>query len=1081
MNQTKINYFLLKTVLFQTAKRIFPAVLVYILLSWILVVFFNDVLVSPEIRWLGLILLLSFGTVLISIVFIQMKNGKKIEELKPLELEEKLKSFSGLTDSESKNFLNLFYLDSKKVNIQKVNIRAFEQREKQSLLLLLVLFFLALLSPVFFPKGMHDIFLPWTKSAHLVSFEYVLSPGNKKIERGDSLIISGTFANSPTPVFLKLISENGSVENVSSTDGKTFYYEKSNIQSSMSYMLENEWFKSEKYKITLVDRPFLQNISLKIKPPIYTGKAAFIHNEINGNQIQIPEGSQISITGKFSKQILSGEVSGLKRQSVFAQKDFYFEETIFRSTQLKFRVTDIDSLENRDTTSISVSVVNDLPPSLQLLQPNNDEPYVRRDYKIPIQFLAMDDYGIVASMIRYRVRSEFDLMEPQWNEIPILKLDKVNPSLSASLIWELPSKNIVSGDVVEMQIGVADGYPFIKGGHVVWSEVVMLKTPTLDELFSESEKATESVKDDLDKLTEKAKKLSEKIEKTADDLKKKNGDISFSEQNQVKQLDKESKELNKELENSQKKMDAALKKLNENQTLPPETLQKYLELQQLLSETKSEKLQEMMKKVQEQLQNLDRKDVQKAVEDMKLNNENLTKELDKTIKTIKRLQNEQKMEEMNQRANELATKEQEIQKEAQSEKPDFDKISSLQKMLTEQLKDFEKTVDQIHKQAEETDAKKFVQSKLEAMKDFLKKESLTQKSQKTEQSANQKDSKKTQENSKELSQKLQEMKKQSDELQKEMKENQNMVILQLLRQLMLRSNKVSELMAQSLPNKDAIRWGANYSESLLQSLKTISDSATYIGEREPQVGMLLNKDLSMATDFLKQAKEQYVDNQMTTAEVNRSNSRIQINSMIYRILSLMNQQQKQQGGSGSQQGQQEKSFMDEMRELANRQQDLNQQVLNEQGDQSKEGPGKERLAQMAAQQQAISQQLQQMMERAKQKGENSGLSSDMTPIKEEMEKAAQEINHQIDSKLIERQQKILSRMLESQRSTIQREFEEKRESFTNKTLFKGSDKEIQYDNSTLLQFYLLNSQLSSYPESYQKFIREYLQNLPKNN
>ncbi len=1078
MPQSALNKFLLKTVLFQTVKKIFLALLVYVLLSWILVVFYNDVLVSPEIRWLGLVVLISFGIVLAVIVFLQLKNGKKIEELKPLDLEDKLKSFSSLTDSEIKSFLNLFYLSGSNHSSEFIKIRSFESKEKQSLSLILVLFVLALLSPVFFPKGMHDIFLPWTKSAHLVSFEYVLKPGNKKVERGDSLEISGSFANSPTPVFLKVIFENGNEESITSTDGKTFYYEKPNIQTSVTYSLENEWFKSEKYSIRLVDRPFLQDISFKIKPPFYTGKPSFTHTAVNGNQIQIPEGSQVSITGRFSKKINSGKVTGLKKTSVFSQKDFYFEETVFKSTQLKFQVIDTDSLENRDTTSLSISVVNDLPPSLQLIQPNQDEPFVRRDYKIPVQFLAMDDYGIVAAMIRYRIRSEFDLLEPKWNEITILKPEKLNPSLSVSLLWELPSKNIVSGDAVEMQIGIADGYPFIKGGHVVWSEVVMLKTPTLDELFSESEKATESVKDDLDKLTEKAKKLSEKINKTSDDLKKKNGDISFSEQNQVKQLDRESKELNKELENSQKKMDEALKKLNENQTLPPETLQKYLELQQLLSETKSEKLQEMLKKVQEQMQNLDRKDVQKAVEDMKLNNENLTKQLDKTIKTIKRLQNEQKMEEMNQRANELASKEQEIQMEAQSEKPDFDKISSLQKMQTEQLKDFEKTVDQIHKQAEETDEKKFVQSKLEAMKDFLKKESLTQKSQKTEQSANQKDSKKTQENSKELSQKLQEMKKQSDDLQKEMKENQNMVILQLLRQLMLRSNKVSELMAQNLPNKDAIRWGANYSESLLQSLKTISDSANYIGEREPQVGMLLNKDLSTATDFLNQAKEQYVDNQITPAEINRSNSRIQINSMIYRILSLMNQQQKQQGGQG-QQGQQEKSFMDEMRELANRQQDLNQQVLNEQGEKDKDGPGKERLAQMAAQQQAISQQLQQMMERAKQKGENSGLSSDMTPIKEEMEKAAREINQQIDSKLIERQQKILSRMLESQRSTIQREFEEKRESFSNKTLFKGSDKEIQYDNSTLLQFYLLNSQLSSYPESYQKFIREYLQSLPK--
>lgn len=971
-------------------------------------------------------------------------------------------------------------MNEEKTANTEIKFRAFSTREKQSAGMIILFFIFIFISPVFVSKGFHDLFFPFEKSAHLVSFEYSLQPGNKKIERGDSLKISGSFSGSPTPVHLKIVSENGTEESLTSSDNQTINYVKANLQSGISYKLENEWFSSETYKITLIDRPFLQELVFTVKPPRYTEKNSFVHSILNGNQIQIPEGSLVSAVGKFSKSILNGTVSGLKKRVTFSDKNFAFEQTFFTSSSLRFFATDSDSLSNRDTTSVSISVVRDLEPSLQVLQPEQNDEFIKRDFKIPVHFLALDDYGIANVMIRFRVLSQFDLMEPSWKEISVLQPDRLIPNLNASFLWEIPQKNIVQGDVVEIQIGVADAYPFIKGGHVSWSSVIKLKTPTLDELFKESEKVTDKMKDELNQISEQSKKLSEKIEKTSDDLKKKNSNLTFAEKEQIKQLNTESKNIQKQFDDAQKQLNESLKKLNENQTLPPETLEKYLELQKLLADTKNDKLQEMMDRLQNQINNVERKDLQKALDDLKMNNDDLAKQIDKTIKTIKRLQNEQKIEEMNQRASEMATTQQEIQKESQSKNPDFSKLESMQNQQTEKLKDFEKTLDQVQKNASENDDRKFIQSKIDDMKNFLQKEKLVQQSQQMEQSAQKKNSNETQEKSKELSKKLQDVKKQSDQLQQEMKENQNMITLKLLRQLMLRSNKLSDLMSEPAINKkDALKWGANYTESMLQSLKIISDSASFISERDPQVGMLLNKDLSTSVGLLSKAKDLYVDNQLSEAETNRNNSRIQINTMIYRILMLMNQQQNK-SGQQSGQGEQQKSFMDEMRELANRQQELNQQVLDQQGQQNQEsGPGKERLAQMAAQQQAIKQQLQQLMEKAKQKGENLGLSSDMTPVQEEMDKAAKELSNQIDSKLIERQQKILSRMLESQRSTIQREFEEKRESFANKQLFKGSDKEIQFDPSTLLQLYQLNSQLSSYPESYQKFIRDYLQELQK--
>ena len=716
----------------------------------------------------------------------------------------------------------------------------------------------------------------------------------------------------------------------------------------------------------------------------------------------------------------------------------------------------------------------------------------------------MDDYGIRRVLIRYRVLSTFNLTEPKMKDVIFLQPTNASPSISVSEYWTLPDRSIAAGDWVEMQIGIADSYPFTAGGHVVWSDLIRLKAPELNEVFNESEKLTQSMVKELDYLTKKSKDLSEKIKKTTDDIKKKNGDLTFTEEKQMKQLDSELNQLKQQLENSQKNLDQSFKKLNENQTLSPETLQKYMELQQLIQETKSDKLKSLMQKMQDEMSMLDRKDVQQVLDQMQMNNDAVKNQLDKSIKAIKRLQNEQKIEEMSQRANELFQRQQEIQKEAQSEKPDLRKIESMQNMQTKQLEDMKKTISDVRKTAEASDEKKFIQSQLEKMENSFNAENLVEKSQSIEETAsenseqNEKNQPNNQQNSsqksssqkkqqdlkektKELSKKLEQTKEQSDKLQNDLKENQNMVTLKLLRQLLLRSNKWSELSGQEAPPSDPLKWGAAFSDALLQSLKTISDSASVFAEREPQEGMVLNKNLEAIRQMLEQSKEAYVNNQLASAEQKRTLARSQMNATVYRILQQMNQQSNNGGQSGKQ-GEQEKSFMDEMRELANRQQSLNQKTLNEQAEQQESGNGQmsqARLTQLAAQQEAIRQQLQDLMQRGTQKGENIGFSSDMSAVEKEMEKAAQELTRSIDSKLIERQQKILSRMLESQRSTIQREFEEKRESFANKQLYQGSDTEIKYDTSTLVDYFILNSQMTNYPESYQRFIRSYLQNQTK--
>lgn len=1046
-------------------------------LTLLAAVFFQDQLMPVGIRWAFFSVLFSLGLILLFIyTFLVWRSIRKFKlQLKPLELEEVLRGFSSLNQPQRNQFLNLFFLPGFDSSAKTLSLRKRHRQENRILLTFVLLLISFSASFTFLGKGWHDLLLPWSKSAHITDLFFTVKPGSIKIERGDTLNIHAEYFNSPSPVYLTIEKTGGNSEKIESPDNRNLIYSYPNLQESLSYQLQNDWFRSDVYSVKVVDRPFLSKFVLALVPPVYTRQPSAIHTLQNGNQVRIPEGTRLSLTAGSSKDPVSFILDGWKKQPLsFSGSSLQVEQPVFSDFRFRFLISDRDSLSNRDSSWFSVSVIKDEVPTISV-QTASD--FTNRDLTIPIRISSTDDYGITRFLIQFRIRSPFDLMEPLWATAPLLSPQTVNTGFSTAISWPVPDKNLIPGDWVEFKIGVADNYPFLQGGHVTWSDLFIAKTPTVDESFKQADSVTTSLISELNKVKEQTESLKKNIEKTLDDIRKKSGQLSFTEQAQLGKMQDQKKNLDQKMDDLQKKMDKQFQELNKTQTLPPETLQKYLELQKLIQESKNPKLQEMLNRLQDSMDRLDRNNVLEAMKNLKMDNESLNKQLEQSIETVKRLQLEQKFEEFTQKTRQLAQDQQKIQANLQKDQPETDKAASQQNLQTEKLQELEKQISELDKKASElSEQKNLPKKEMSELREFFEKNKLAQKSQSVENNLSQKKNEQARKESQDLSQKLQELNKKSDDMQQAFKENQNMIILSMLRKLLLKANQWSELAGTPLPSRDPARWGASFSDQLSQTLRYIADSASSIAAREPQLGLLLTRDLESVSSLMHQAETQFSDGQTGAGELSRISARTQVNGMIYRILNLMSQKAYQQQGQGGQ-GDQQKSFFDEMRELANKQQGLNQQVMDEQGKQSgqKQGPSQERLSQMAAQQEAIRQQLQELMQQASATQQNTGLGSQLSQVEKEMEKASKELIENIDSKVIERQQKILSRMLDSQRSTIEREFEEKRESFTNKRDFKTADFQLKTDQKSSEKIIELQRSLDQFNSTYQTFIRQYYQ------
>ena len=103
-----------------------------------------------------------------------------------------------------------------------------------------------------------------------------------------------------------------------------------------------------------------------------------------------------------------------------------------------------------------------------------------------------------------------------------------------------------------------------------------------------------------------------------------------------------------------------------NKIISPKTLEKYLELQKALQDINSPEFQEALKKLQQAIQSLNPNLVREAMKDFQISDEMLRKSIERTLSLIKRIQIEQKFDELQTRVDQMLSKQEEVQKYTES-------------------------------------------------------------------------------------------------------------------------------------------------------------------------------------------------------------------------------------------------------------------------------------------------------------------------------------------------------------------------------------------------------------------------------
>ena len=920
-------------------------------------------------------------------------------------------------------------------------------------------------------------------------FVFEISPGNKEITKGDNITITvKVVGEQPKEISLleKFEEQTDFSEKTLMPDSLgAFTYYVNNVKSSLEYFATAENITSEEYKISVINRPIISNIELTIIPPAYTHLPEQTQKD-NGNVTALI-GSKIKLAMSSSRELSNAAVmfsdSTSKRMSINSTKAFT-EFGVIKEVGYHILIADMQGYSNINPITYSIKTLTDENPSVEMISPNENIKLGNQS-KISLVSKISDDYGFSKMNLNFRLASsKYRQTSEEFTQVPVT-ISNQQKEEEVYFVWDLAPLVLAEGEDLSYYFEIFDN-DNISGPKSTKTRQFTITVPSLNELYAEAEdKQIESAKD-LEHALKDAEQLKKEIQKLSDDMKQNSKEISWQEKERVEKAVDKFKEITKKIDDVSQKLSEMKNDLAKNNLLSEETLQKYNELQDLLEKMSSEEMKEAFKRLQDSLNSLNRDNVQMSMEELKANEEYIKKSIERTLNLLKRIQVEQKVDEIVKRTEELTEKINELKSKTEqsnlSDKTKRDELSSRQKNVTSDLKKLNEEINNLDEKMNElSDMPK---DQLDKLQSELEKQNNEPLSEEAAKNLQQMQKMQSMQNQQQLSQNMSSLQKQMHDLQSAMQQMNQMKtfydMMKILDDLLTLSkdqenlkNKTEQLSPYSNEFSKNSREQSEIQNNLGKVLQKMGDLSQKTFAITPEMGKALGK----AHSNMQQSISALQNQQGPPAAQMQKNAMGSLNEAATLMKGAMDQMMSGGGKGGGMM-----SLMQQLQQMSQQQMDLNQltQMLN-QGQMTQEMMAQ--MQRLAQQQEAIRKSLEQMNQEAKESGQSKKLASNLEKILSEMKEVVTNLqSEKMNDDLVKKQEKILSKLLDAQTSMNERDYEKDRKSAAGKEFSRNSPPDLILntdEGKNKLKDELMKAIREGYKKDYEDLIRKYFEALEK--
>jgi sulfur carrier protein ThiS len=922
----------------------------------------------------------------------------------------------------------------------------------------------------------------------------ILNPELLILQNGDfELKIKSVGDQIPDEVWLQMGENTFKMNKLNRLE---FNYWFRNVNQSFKFAFKVADFRTIDYTLNVLPRPTIFDFRAFLTYPRHTG----LTDETieNNGDFRVPEGTQIRF------QIRMRDVDDLE----FFIKNHLFTPILNDGSTAIFAVRAIESFDymiipkNRhvlesDTLRYTVTTVRDQFPTISV--------HEFRDSATPTMVyfrgLISDDFGFSNLKMVIVVTSEtqdtieqnlfFNPQQAQQDFMHFVDFEKLLTTL---------------GDKAEYYFEVWDN-DGVNGPKSARSTTFVFSTKTEKELALEinrqGDEIAKNIQENIRMLQKNQRDLNELTKKM---LEKPN--ITWEERKLFEQIMQDQNRLKRESENLQNQLESMFQ--NEQKLSPDEErlLQKQRELNELFSQLFSEEMKKTLEEIQKLMQQqMSREDLEKAMDQIKMNNAELEKMLDQNLEIFKQMEVDRKFDMALDQLQNLREQQQQLREDIAENNISQEDALQKQNEINEEFSDIQKALDDAEKANQELQRPNDVQRNTDLEKKIsenLQKasESLSKQQNRNAQSSQPQLEEQARRSQSQAEQGMEDM---QNELEQQLSDSddeddaEDMAMIRRLLNNILKTSfnqeEVMEVLRSIRINDPKYQDAIRRQSELNRDISTISDSLYALGTRQPIVAVLINNEIKSMNNFSQQALKDLLGmNDVMFLRTGRQNasaiSRQQytmtsLNTMALLLAEALKNMENQMQGSGScrktkknqkgsscSQGKGNKKTQSarEMQEQLNQQlQRMREQMKTGQPQQRQAGQPSmsEQFARSAAQQEAIRRLMQQAADELKKS--DGRAAGELQNLINEMEKAEQDLVNKIfDEQSMRRQEQILTRLLEAERAELNREQEEGRRGT------EAQQREQQIPTE-LLEYHKKRSQESELLQKFHPTLRPYYQ------
>jgi len=886
--------------------------------------------------------------------------------------------------------------------------------------------------------------------------------------RNEDFNLELEIAGQEIPENVYLVNENRRIK-LDKTSNRNFTHQFEKIQQSTLFYFEAAGFNSNTHTIEVVNRPNIQNFVISLTYPEYLNREADRLDNIGSFQVPVGTKAKWTINTNDAKEILINFQSDEQQNDyqIIDNQLFNYEKQILKSYEYTIGLKN-DFSNNKETIKYSIEIIPDEYPKINLDQLKDT---VLFEYLIFGGNIS-DDYGLTELSVFYRKNKNDEKDNRSFNRIN-LNIDRSKNNQSFYYNWKLNEFDLQNGEKLEYYLQVKDN-DAINGRKSSKTPTFTFQVPTVEKLRNDFKISSEKSENQIDKTLEESKQLNEDLKDIQNKLKGKK-ELTWQDQKQMEDLIRRKNELEKAIQELQEQFNSDVEKRKRfEDEMKPELAEKLEQLQDLMEELLDEetkKLYEELQKLLEENKNLDQlKDI---VDKLNFKEDNLEKELERTLELFKKMKFEMKLNENLDRTKDLQEKQEKAAENSQEKLNDQESLQQEQEELNEEFNELKKDINEMQELNQELQRPQPMQDLSEEMESIEQQQKDAQEN--LQQNKNKKASKAQQgasEKMKKMAEKLQAM--QSMMMQSSLNLNLNQLrdILDNLIKLSFEQEQVMQEFRKVHQSDPRFLELSQQQLKIKDDAKVIQDSLISLSKEDFRIQSVVTRKVDEMNQYLDETAEAIRERKKGEAVGKQQFTMTTINDLALMLDDVMDQMMNAMGMGG---GQPQNARVPSMSEL--------QQQLSEKIDQLKKS-GKsgrqlsEELAKMAAEQERIRQMLQEMEEKMDNAGGNEPGNS-LKDIKEKMEQSELDlVNKRLTEQLIRRQKEIVTRLLEAENAQKERELDNERESQRAQEFDRNVPKEFEdYIRAKEREIELLKTVPPKLNPYYKKEVNEYFKRL----